>query len=231
MSAPVGAAGAIVTCSGANPELPGEPPPAPPRGRASLTASFTRSHLLFDGEDDATFDRWSLVAASDLYAGRFTVTLAAGALLAGTLEAPEGTHQIAPGWLGALGLSWRVLEDEGALPYVVLSASLGAAGTPTRLADRRGDYVGLDFRFGATAGKTFFGWLSPYVTLRAFGGPIFFFVDDDASDDTRVRLGTDKYHFQAGLGAVFILPENLDLFVEGQPGAEQGAFAGLGWRY
>ncbi|MBK6513441.1 MAG: hypothetical protein IPM79_05575 [Polyangiaceae bacterium] len=114
----------------------------------------------------------------------------------------------------------------------MLSASLGAAGTPTRLGAERGDYVGLDFRFGATVGKTFFGWLSPYATLRAFGGPIFFFVDDESdAGGARLRLGTDKFHFQGGLGAVFILPENLDLFVEGQPGAEQGGFAGLGWRY
>ncbi|NUP11440.1 MAG: hypothetical protein HOW73_35795 [Polyangiaceae bacterium] len=166
-----------------------------------------------------------------MFVGKFTVTLAAGSLFRGSLEAPEGTHVVEPGWIGAAGLSWRVLEDEGALPYVVLSASIGAASAATKLRDERGDYVGLDFRFSATAGKTFFGWLSPYVSLRGFGGPIFWFVDDEASDDRKIRFGTDKYHFQGAVGAAFILPENLDLFVEGQPGAEQGALGGLGWRY
>jgi hypothetical protein len=159
------------------------------------------------------------------------VTLAAGSLLTGTLDAPEGEHEIGPGWLGAAGLSWRVLGDQGALPYVVLSASFGAAVTSTRLEMHRGDYVGLDFRFSGTVGKTFFGWLSPYASLRGFGGPIFWFSDADADDDDGLRFGTDKYHFQGALGAVFILPENLDLFVEAQPGAEIGGLAGLGWRY
>lgn len=194
-------------------------------GRTSVTGAFTRSYLLFDGEDDATFNRWAVVAASDLFVGKFTVTLGAGALFAGRLDTPEGTWQMDQGWLAAAGLSWRVLDGAGSLPYIVLSASLGGAGASTRLDEQRGDYYGLDFRFGATLGKTFAGWFSPYASLRAFGGPIFWFVEDE------LRWGTDKFHFQGALGTVFILPEGFDLFVEAQPGAEMGGLAGVGWRY
>lgn len=204
----------------------------PLRGRASLTGAFTRSHLSFDGQDDATFDRWGWVAGSDLFVGKFTISLAAGGLVDATIDTEvdgfqtqHAVYDMEPGWLASAGLSWRVLEDREAFPYIVLSASIGGAGAATRLRDERGDYIGLDFRFGATLGKTFFGWFSPYAALRVFGGPIFWITDEET------KFGTDRFHFQGGLGAVFILPENLDLFIEGQPGAEQGAFGGIGWRY
>lgn len=219
-----------MTCSGT--DDPTAVAPRPLRGRSSLTAAFTRSYLSFEGRDDATFDRWAWVAGSDLYFGRFTLSLSAGGLLDAAIDTEvdgfqtqRAVHALEPGWLASAGLSWRVLDDKAALPYIVLTASIGGAHAATRLRDERGDYIGLDFRFGATLGKTFFGWFSPYTALRVFGGPIFWVTEEET------KLGTDKFHFQAGLGAVFILPENVDLFIEGQPGAEQGAFGGVGFRY
>lgn len=217
----------MITCSSAEGS---EAAPRPLVGRTSATVGFARAHLWFDDDNDATLDRWAAVASSNLFFGRFTVTLAAGSLFLGTLRNDDGVYDLGAGWLASLGLSWRVLEESDALPYVVLSASLGAAATTTAVDDERGSYVGGDFRFGATVGKTFFGWLSPYATARVFGGPIFWTAQDEDGED-EVRFGTDKFHFQVGAGLVFILPEQLDLFVEGQPGAEQGAFGGMGWRY
>lgn len=214
----------MVTCSGTS-EAGEAEGSAPLRGRGSVTFGWGRAHLFFFDGEDVTFDKFALLAQSDLFFGKFTVTLGAGSILQGSLDAPDGSHEVGPGWLGSAGLSWRVLEDEGALPYLVFSATAGGAGVSTRKDDTRGSYLGIDFRFGATAGKTFFGWLSPYVALRAFGGPIFWTVDGTT------EVGTDKYHVQGALGSVFILPEGFDLFVEGEPGGEQGVFGGVGYRY
>ena len=209
-----------------------ETPPAPPRGRLSVAAGWSRSHLSFDGED-ARFDKPSIVAASDLYFGKFTITLGAGGLALGSLTADRGTYDVEAGWIAALGLSWRVLSEEDVVPYVVLSATLGVTLARTAFpgdraagaVEERGSYLGTDFRFGATVGKTFFGWLSPYASARVYGGPVVW------KDRGETLLGSDRYHVQGALGAVFILPENLDLFVEASPGGEQGAFGGLGWRF
>jgi hypothetical protein len=221
VSAPVGAAGAVVSCA-SGPEA--EAPSPSPRARLAVASGWSRSHLSFDG-DDARFDKASVVATSDLYTGKFTVTLGAGGLFAGELVTDRGAYDVEPGFLGVLGLGWRVLAEEEAIPYVVLAATLGVTNARTARASDRGGYLGVDFRFGATVGKTFFGWLSPYASARVFGGPVVW------SEGRESRLGTDRYHVQGALGAVFILPEGLDLFVEGSPGAEQGGFGGLGWRY
>jgi hypothetical protein len=194
-------------------------------GRTSVSFGWARSHLIFFDGEDARLDKFAAVASSDLFFGKWTVTLGAGSMFEGTLKAPGGTRRIGPGWVGAAGLSWRVLDEEPVIPYLVFSATAGAAAASTRIDDERGNYIGVDFRFGATLGKTFFGWLSPYVALRAFGGPIFWTIAGET------EVGSDRYHVQGALGSVFILPGGFDIFVEGNPGGEQGAFGGVGVRY
>ncbi len=198
---------------------------APLRGRASVSCGFSRAHLYFFDDQDFVFDKAACLASSDLFLGRFTLGLGAGPIPWGAIDGAGSRWEVGPGWVASSSLSWRVLEDEGPLPYVVLSAIVAGAGVSTRRGDDRGQYLGIDFRFGATLGKTFFGWLSPYVALRGFGGPIFWTTADGT------EVGTDKYHVQGGLGAVFLLPGRLDLFVEGNPGGELGGFGGLGLSY
>lgn len=214
----------MITCDRGTGKEASAPPP-PLRARAALTGAFSRSYLTFDG-DDLTFDRGAAVASADLFFGRFDLTLGAGSLFAGTLEGDSASYDLDFGWVASAGLSWRVLDDRGALPYVVLALSAGGASAGTERTrgegPARGSYLGLDVRFGATVGKTFFGWFSPYASVRVFGGPIFWTLGDET------KLGTDRFHFQGALGAVFLLPGHVDLFVEGQPGAEMGALGGFG---
>lgn len=212
-----------MTCAG--PEDPDTQRPAALVGRTSASFGWARSHLFFFDGEEATFDKFASVLSSDLFFGKFTVTLGAGSIIEGTLKAPGGRRHVGPGWIGAAGLSWRVLDETPEIPYLVFSATAGAAATSTRIDDERGNYIGVDFRFGATLGKTFFGWLSPYVALRAFGGPIFWTIAGETA------VGNDKYHVQGALGSVFILPAGFDIFIEGNPGGEQGAFGGVGVRY
>lgn len=214
----------MITCDRGTDKDHAAPPP-PLRGRAALTGAFSRSYLTFDGED-MTFDRGAAVASADLFFGRFDLTFGAGSLFAGKLDGDLASYDLDFGWVASAGLSWRVLDDRGSLPYVVLAISLGGASAGTARASGdgpdRGSYLGLDVRFGATVGKTFFGWFSPYASLRVFGGPIFWTLGDET------KTGTDRFHFQGALGAVFLLPGHVDLFVEGQPGAEMGGLGGVG---
>jgi hypothetical protein len=217
----------VVTC-GSEEEGPAF---TPPRGRVALAGGYSRASLLFfDGETEALVEYGSVVTTQDLYFGRFTFSMGAGSLLTGALhsessERGEETFELGPGWLGSVGLSWRVVEQTDVIPYVVLSTTLSALGTRTRTANTRGDYVGIDFRFGAVVGKTFANVVSLYAAGRLYGGPVFWWEGDET------RVGTDKFHVQGSGGAVFLLSPNVDVFVEGSPGGEQTAFGGVGVRF
>ncbi|MEZ4302836.1 MAG: hypothetical protein R3B70_48380 [Polyangiaceae bacterium] len=85
--------------------------------------------------------------------------------------------------------------------------------------------LAVDFRVTGIAGKTFFDILSPYLVLRAFGGPVFW--EHEGESET----GGDKYHFQIGAGMVLALPRRFDAFVEVVPVGERAAALGLGYSF
>jgi hypothetical protein len=80
----------------------------------------------------------------------------------------------------------------------------------------------FDVRVGLTVGKTFFDTLSPYATLRAFGGPILWGYEG------KTVLAGDLYHVQFGGGLVTALPRGFDVFVEGIPLGERAVVLGAG---
>lgn len=203
----------------------------PPRGRVALAGGYSRASLLFfDGETEALVEYGSVVTTQDVYLGRFTFSMGAGSMLTGALRSHSSTSgrdtfELGPGSLGSVGLSWRVLEQTDVIPYVVLSTTLSALGTRTRTATTRGDYYGIDFRFGAVVGKTFADLVSLYAAGRVYGGPVLWLEGDET------RVGTDKFHVQGSGGAVFLVSTQVDIFVEGSPGGEQTAFGGVGVRF
>lgn len=146
-----------------------------------------------------------------------TWQVAAGALLAGRLTPSDGPHTTGAGGLVSGGLSWSLLENKGFVPFVMLSFSASASLMPTYA----GLYSGIDVRAAVAAGYTFFERLTPYLTARAFGGPVFW----------RKQVGTDLYHVQLGAGVVLGLPAGFDLSVEVIPLGEQRVFGGVGFRF
>ncbi|MFO0550072.1 MAG: hypothetical protein U0271_16875 [Polyangiaceae bacterium] len=229
---PVGATGSVVTCNEQSKGAAAEPL----RGRFALTSAYTKSYVSFgdvnadafdfDLGENVDFERLAVVAENDFFFGKYTFSVVAGGVLAGTLSSREATYTVDPGWLVAANLSWRVFEEKGNAPYVLLNVSLGAMGASTSFRDLRGRYYGFDFRFGLTAGKTFEHVFSPYLAFRIFGGPILWDMGDGA-----LTLGSDRYHVQPALGFVVILPGGGDFFVEGSPVGEQAASLGVGWAY
>ncbi|HTJ84409.1 MAG TPA: hypothetical protein VL400_21975 [Polyangiaceae bacterium] len=197
-------------------------PSGPPRARVSANVGWGRAFLAF-GDEDVTFERVAVLGSSDLFLGRYTLTLGAGGVPTGSLEGKR-TYDLRAGFVGSAALSWRVFDEQPTLPYVVLTAAFSGMRARVELDDQVGQWLATDFRFSVTAGKSL-DWVSPYLSLRVFGGPVFFSFDDET------RVGGDRYHVQAALGAVFILPEGFDLFGELAPVAEQSLYAGIGYRY
>jgi hypothetical protein len=226
VGAPVGTTG-IIACS--RPADPGvSPSPHATRFHGSIDAGYTFTNLTFFGPDDVSLWKISVLYESDfLLSKRVALSLGAGSLVAGELDEKGVRRELGPGWLGAFSATFRVLDDVGAAPFIFLSTSVAATGTETRQSPTdqpgvRGSFTAIDFRFGATLGKTFADIVSPYISVRVFGGPVLW------QERGSTELGTDVYHFQPAAGLAFLLPANLDLFIEAMPYFERGANFGIG---
>jgi hypothetical protein len=153
---------------------------------------------------------------------RITLEAGAGAFLGGNIDDSGVNRFMSPGFAGALGASWRVLDAEGVVPFVLLTAQTSYVNSMT---PGGVSYNALDFRGGAAVGWSISQVLAPYLFGRGFGGPVFW------SDMGRSVTGTDDHHFQVGAGASLILARRLDVFVEGVPLGEQAVSAGAGYSF
>lgn len=170
--------------------------------------------------------------------GSLSAQLGAGGIAGGELVHGAARDTIGPGLAAFTGVAWRVVDGHGAIPFVQLTATLSATHMLTRTDDRgtRTDgttspgaqpetprFTALDLRLGAIAGKTFADVFTPYVTARAFGGPIAWHFDGASV------TGTDLYKYQLGGGLSLALFERkLDVFAEGIALGERGFAAGVG---
>lgn len=224
MGAPVGPTG-VVSCAGTG---DGEPArAATPTWRGSVTGGVFWSDLVFDDDREATLRKSAVLTSHDFLLGDWTLTLGAGALLEGSLETAGQAFDLGPGWVASGAASFTALDGRGSAPFVLLSVSFGASAAMSRPAagGGAGSFVATDGRVAVTVGKTFFEVLSPYASIRAFGGPVFW---DDGTTEVQ---GTDQHHYQPALGLVVGLPGGFDAFAEGAPLGERAVNAGLGFSY
>ena len=168
------------------------------------------------------------ISAERRVSERWSLQLAIGSALGGSVEAFGATHDILPGPFFSGGASYRLLDGRGFAPFVLASASLGASLGWTRQRDLSDASAvamyAIDGRLGLVAGKTIAGVVSPYLALRAFGLPVFWTLQGAAA------TGTDAYHYQAGVG-VSIKIKNTDLIVEGVPFGEKALTIGSGFAF
>ncbi len=161
---------------------------------------------------------------------RWSVQLAVGAAIAGELSFAGAEYQILPGPFVTVGGSYRVVDEDakGWVPFVLVSASLGAAISWTReenvASPPTETMTAFDGRVGVAVGKSIAGVVSPYLVARAFGLPVLWNIDG------RNVTGTDANHYQLGLGAAVRIGK-ADLDVEGVPLGEQAIVAGGGWSF
>jgi hypothetical protein len=137
----------------------------------------------------------------------------------GTLRVGTQSFDLQPGPLLAASLSYRAVDDRKARPFVLFSLSLAVSSASTE--PDGSSIVATDARLGVSAGKTIAGKMTPYVTARAFGGPVFWsYGGTDAS-------GTDVHHYQVGAGFSLSLGK-VDVHMEVAPLGERSLAAGAG---
>lgn len=163
--------------------------------------AFT-SELRFDDESEPSITETSLVASGGYRWGDgWSVRLAAGAVLGGSLELGGSTYDVEPGWLVVAGVSRSFTFSERW--FVSGSVTAGVSSASTRADAPGGMDASLtagDVRLGVIAGVTLWERLSPYVLARAFAGPVMWTLGGE--DIT----GSDQHHYQLGVGASVSLP-------------------------
>lgn len=154
--------------------------------------------------------------------GAWSVGAQIGAVIGGRLALGGERHELGPGLVFGLEAQWRVLEA----PRDAVSLTLGLqlALSHARLTPDDGPgaaWTATDLRASVTASRTLWDVVTPYLAVRAFGGPIFF----------RHETGGDTTHVQLAAGLGVELGAGLSLHVEGAFLAERGGAGGLGLRF
>jgi hypothetical protein len=202
--------------------------PAPRLFHASVAYSVFGTDLTFGGDKGAFIERRAATASlSYRYSDKFTFQASAGATLGGRFVY-DGSHHFTldPGWIASVAATWKIVGTKRGEAFLIAGGALGVSGGPTRDAAGHGeDMTAIDLRLSVMAGKTFFDVLSPYVVLRAFGGPVLWRYQGQD------MVAGDQYHFQIGAGAVVALPEHFDVFAEGVPLGERAGVVGLGYSF
>jgi hypothetical protein len=191
--------------------------------RLGLNGGYASTRLVFDGSRNVDLKQGAVSLSLDRrFSPELGLAVSAGATLGGTLQAGDQKYTQHPGPVLAFGASYRLVDPAKQPLFVLLGATLSGSTSTTEGGGARERYSAFDARGSIVAGKTFAGLLSPYAVARAFGGPVFWRLDGASV------TGTDKYHYQLGLGLSVTLPAHLDLFVEVAPLGETRASAGIG---
>ena len=187
-----------------------------------------RTHLRFD--DDSSFELTEQAAtafAGYTTASGWSVRATVGALLGGGLEreGTPGSHDLRPGLVGGFGVSRQWTLGDGRW-FVTGTAAISVAAASTHEQGASGDhrFIAGDVRAGAIAGRTLATIWNPYVLARAFGGPVWWTVDDMAT------TGTDTRHFQLGAGLSVATPVGLTVTADVAALGEQAVSLGASWR-
>jgi hypothetical protein len=198
--------------------------------RAALDAAFSATSLRFSAGGTTYHADERRVTFAATYerrlSSRWTLSGSIGAAAFGSLRVGSVAYDLEAGPLAAASISYRAVDDAKARPFVLFSLSLAASSASTTLrGTESGDsIVSTDARLGVTAGKTIARTVTPYLSARVFGGPIFWtFAGQDAS-------GTDVYHYQLAAGFSLALGR-VDLHVEMAPLGERDLAAGAGYAF
>lgn len=229
MSPPVGPTGLATTCRGDADEE------TSPRWRVGANYAAFESQLRFTGSRDATLRQQAVALTLDrVLDPRTTLQFGLGASLGGSFlvdgaaSAATVAHDVHPGALASVAYAWRIVDDVGYVPFVLLSGSIAAAYA--RIEERVAGagstgLTSIDFRAGIAVGKTFFHALTPYLVARAFGGPVFARVQGESI------VGGDRHHYQLGAGLAVQLSHALDASIEGAPVGERRISVGVGYAF
>jgi hypothetical protein len=184
-------------------------------------AGATRSTLRFDGELELDIHQYAMMAsAGHVRPSGLAIRAAFGTVVDGALAGDGRTHDIGPGIVGAVSAAKQWTRGDW-----FVTATLAIAASRTKTAEPvpgapRESLIAADLRAGGMVGRTF-GRVSPYVLVRAFGGPVLWTLDDEQ------RTGTDVHHYQLGAGASLVAGSGLSLLVDVAALGERSASLGM----
>ncbi len=155
---------------------------------------------------------------------RYGLSFGLGAVLDGEIDAGidggAAPGEIGPGLIASASGTLLALFERPRRPFVLLTGSASVSRSTAESDDGMAhDLTAGDLRVGVMIGKTW-GRVVPYLTARAFGGPVFWTIRRD--DVT----GGDVHHYTVGGGASLRLGAQVDGFVEVMPLGEQSGSAG-----
>ena len=192
--------------------------------RAGLSVGGTSTVMKF-GERRADLVQGAGVATFDLHPiDRLGLSVALGQSFGGSIDWLGERYTLRPGVLGGIGISYRLLDGRGALPFVHASATLSLASASTE--GPRGEhdsFTARDWRVGLAFGKALGRVAAPFVVARYFGA--------GTEWATAGGHGADRFRYHVGAGAAFALSEKVDLLVEVAFLGEKRATLGAGYAF
>lgn len=182
-----------------------------------LSYGFSDTRLLFVGGDRFRFRQWAS-AASFLATLPDGLVLGAsvGALMGGLAEGSADRWVIEPGLVWALTVGRRWFGTEAKIPFLLMVGTISGSSTRTRrLSDGQGAPLhAFDGKIDLSVGWTLGEAWSPYLAVRAFGGPVVWRIDG------QTLIGSDLYHVSLAAGFNLSLSNRVSLYFD-------GAFVGM----
>ena len=215
MSPPVGPTGLSQSCDGSHGER---------NSRFGITLGSFDTTIVF-GERRARLSQQALAFSVDRrVTPRLTLQFAIGGVISGRLAFEGVVHRL-NGVVTSLAASYRFVDEKGAVPFVIGTASLGQSFLETREREVSTPLSATDARLGLVVGKSLGNFFAPFAVVRAFGGPVRW----SRSEETLV--GSDRYHYNVGLGALLLPGAGVDAGFEVSFLGEKRVTTGLGFSF
>ena len=197
--------------------------------RLGATYGQSEASVRFGKHEQSQLSRKAaLLSVSRLIAPGLQIGGVIGVTFGGGVEEGSGRHDMSPGVIGAIRTRVTFIEGRGWKPFLEGAVALTAstAETKDKQSGAKGRWTALDLRASSTLGWNISDIWFPYASLRVFGGPVFWDVNDE------LRVGSDQHHFQIGLGSGLSIPYGPELFVDWSlPIGEWGLSAGVGYSF
>ena len=143
------------------------------------------------------------------------------------LRGLDETWTIRPGVIWSFTVARRFFGTKPKIPYLLVVGTFSGSSTSTRRGSD-GEIAGLhaldakaDLSFGWTLGEAF----SPYLAVRAFGGPVFWRQSGAA------LLGSDLYHVSVATGFNLTIANRASLYFDGAFVGMRGLSGGAAVRF
>jgi hypothetical protein len=182
-----------------------------------LSYGFSDTRLVFPGHGRFRTQQWASAASLlRVVDGSTVVGGSVGILLGGLIRGTDEQWTVEPGVVWSLTAGRRFLGQRPGIPFLLLVGTLSGSSARTRSLSSATTTAlhafdgKIDLSVGWTLGEAF----SPYLAVRAFGGPVLWRIDGQ-----RV-FGTDLYHVSVAAGFNLSLDNRFGLYFD-------GAFVGM----